>query len=59
MKLLSADQTVILNGEKVKEKGWCLSVNPKNWCWWHHSNEAGCRVYQIGPFVLEVFHQCW
>lgn len=45
------------NGETTKDSGWLLSLklNPRGWTLWHHSNEAGMRVVQIGPLVLEIW----
>lgn len=26
----------------------------RNWCWFHHSTEAGMTVVQIGGLVIEM-----
>lgn len=31
-----------------------LTWTAKGWCLWYHSNEAGMRVVQVGPLVLEI-----
>lgn len=55
MILAAKIRTTHLNGEKVSDSGWCLSAKLRGWCWWHHSHEAGARVIQVGPLVLEVW----
>lgn len=44
-----------LNGDVALNTGWILSLKFRGLCWWHHSNEAGCRVLQCGPAVLEMW----
>jgi hypothetical protein len=41
---------------KRKNSGWHLTFKRRGWCWFHHSNEAGMRVVQIGPLVLELWN---
>lgn len=48
-------RTVELNGETVSESGWCLSLHRRWWTLYYRHNEAGCRVIQIGPFILEIW----
>ncbi len=31
-----------------------FGVKVRGWCGFYYLNEAGCRVVQVGPFIVEV-----
>lgn len=37
------------------QHGFYISLKRHGWCWFYHLNEAGCRVIQIGPAILEIW----
>lgn len=59
MTLIGRTRHEEVNGETTRDSGWLLSVKGirhfRGWCLWHHSNEAGMRVIQVGPVVLEIW----
>lgn len=54
MTLLSIERRPEPTSE-LRNSGLLLSLKPSGWTLWHHSNEEGMRVIQIGPLVLEIW----
>lgn len=55
MTIVGRERVVEVNGEQTLDQGWLLSFKRRGWCLWHHSNEAGMRVIQVGFLILEVW----